>query len=63
MRKVQLIGTTEPIISGTISADLARVDEVWKANVLVNRMDVDVPEGKGTKLDPVGAPPDLVYGG
>ncbi len=63
LRKVQLIGTTEPIITGTINADVARVDEVWKANVTVKGMDIDLPEGKGTKLDPVGAPPDLVYGG
>lgn len=63
LRKVQLIGTTEPIISGTITADVARVDDVWQANMLINRMDIDVPEGKGKKLATVGAPSDLVYGG
>lgn len=63
VRKVQLIGTTEPIITGTITADLARVDDVWQSNVLVNRLDVNVPASKGTKLSPVGAPTDIVFGG
>jgi hypothetical protein len=56
LRKVQLIGTTEPILTGTIEADVARVDEVWRADILVDRMTVKVPASKGTKLSPVGAP-------
>jgi len=63
VRKVQLIGTTEPILSGTIVADVARVDDVWQANVLVNRLQVKVPPSKGTELSPVGAPTDVVFGG
>ncbi len=63
LRKVQLIGTTEPIITGVVTADIARVDEVWRADVLVNRVNIKVPKTKGTKLSPVGAPKDLVYGG
>jgi autotransporter translocation and assembly factor TamB len=61
--KVQLIGTTEPIISGVVTADIARVDEQWKAKVLIAGVTVKVPPDKGKKLSPVGAPPDLVYGG
>jgi hypothetical protein len=63
VRKVQLIGTTEPILTGVVNADIARVDEVWQANVRIDKMDVKVPERKGAKLSPVGAPNDLVYGG
>jgi hypothetical protein len=63
IHKVQLIGTTEPILTGVVNADIARVDEVWQANVRVDKMDVKVPPQKGTKLSPVGAPNDLVYGG
>ncbi len=63
VKKVQLIGTTEPVLSGVITADLARVDEVWQANMRIDRMTVKVPPEKGTKLSPVGAPNDLVYGG
>jgi hypothetical protein len=61
--KVQLIGATEPKLSGTINANIARVNDVWRAEVRVDRMSVDIPEGKGHKLAPVGAPPDMVYGG
>ncbi len=61
--KVQLIGTTQPIITGVVTADVARVTEQWQANVRVDRMTVKIPEEKGNKLSPVGAPNDLVYGG
>lgn len=63
VRKVQLIGTTEPIIDGSIDAHLARVDGKWQANVDVQKANVVIPEEKGEKLEPVGAPPDLVYQG
>jgi translocation and assembly module TamB len=63
IHKVQLIGTTEPILTGVITANVARVDEVWQADVRINKMTVKVPPEKGTKLSPVGAPNDLVYGG
>ncbi|MDB4953019.1 MAG: hypothetical protein JWO36_588 [Myxococcales bacterium] len=63
LRKVKLIGTTEPEISAVVTADLARVADQWKANIAVNKAFVSVPEEKGTKLAPAGAPNDLVYGG
>jgi hypothetical protein len=63
LRKVQLIGTTEPVLSGVINADLARIGDTWRSNVRIANMDVKVPKEKGTKLSPVGAPADLVYGG
>ena len=63
IRKVQLIGTTEPIVSGVIDADIARVGEVWRSNVSIQSLTVKVPKEKGNKLSPAGKPPDLVYGG
>ena len=61
--KVQLIGTTEPIITGVITATLARVNDRWRTTLVVQRMTVKVPAEKGTKLSPVGAPKDVVFGG
>lgn len=61
--KVQLIGTTEPILTGVITANLARVDETWRTTLRVERMTVKVPAEKGNKLSPVGAPKDVVFGG
>jgi hypothetical protein len=63
IEKVQLIGTTEPILTGIVDADVARIGDTWRSNVRITRMHVKVPEEKGTKLSPVGAPADLVYGG
>jgi hypothetical protein len=61
--KVQLIGTTEPILTGVITANLARVNETWRTTLRVERMTVNVPAEKGNKLSPVGAPKDVVFGG
>lgn len=63
INKVQLIGTTQPILTGVIVADVARVGELWRTNVRVDRMTVKVPPGKGQDLAPVGAPNDVVFGG
>lgn len=63
LRNVQLIGETEPILTGVVHADIARVGDTWRSNLRVTRMQVKIPEEKGTELKPVGAPPDLVYGG
>ena len=63
IHKVQLIGTTEPIIDGTVDANVARVDNKWTANINVDHAHVVIPDTKGEKLEPVGAPPDLVYKG
>jgi hypothetical protein len=63
LEKVQLIGTTEPILTGFVTADLARVNDRWRAYLRVEHMTVKVPAEKGNKLSPAGPPPDLVYGG
>ncbi len=61
--KVQLIGKTEPILTGVIDADIARIGDTWRSNVRVTKMEVEVPKTKGNELSPVGAPNDLVFGG
>ena len=61
--KVQLIGTTEPVLTGVVVADIARVGDRWRTNVRIDRMTVKVPASRGTSLAPVGAPDDLVFGG
>lgn len=61
--KVQLIGTTEPILTGVVTANLARVNETWRTTLRVERMTVNVPAERGNKLSPVGAPKDVVFGG
>ena len=44
IHKVQLIGTTEPIIDGTVDANLARVDDKWTANLTsIEAHDVESP--------------------
>ena len=63
VRKVQLIGTTEPIIDATVLAKLGRQQDQWQAQIDISKAFVRVPEEKGEKLKPAGAPPDLVYAG
>jgi hypothetical protein len=63
VRKVKLIGTTEPVIDGDFAAKVARGDDGWHAEVKVTRANVVIPEEKGDKLAPAGAPADLVYAG
>jgi translocation and assembly module TamB len=60
---VKLIGATQPVIDGDVAAKVARGDDGWHADVKVARGNVVISEDKGDKLAPVGAPPDLVYGG
>lgn len=61
LRKVQLIGTTEPIINAVVDARLARKDEKWSATLNVDHGNVEIPDTKGEKLKPVGVPPDVQY--
>jgi translocation and assembly module TamB len=59
--RVQLIGATQPIVDGTVNAQLGRTRDGWRANLDVRKALVTIPEDKGEKLKPVGAPPDLIY--
>ena len=59
--KVQLIGTTEPILDGTVNANLGRKDNKWTATINVDHANVKIPDTKGEKLKPVGAPADVEY--
>ncbi len=63
LRKVQSIGTTQPLIDSDISATITRKNDTWHADVHVANTLVKVPDEKGQELDPVGAPTDLVYDG
>jgi hypothetical protein len=63
LHKVQLIGTTEPVLTGVVDADLARIGDTWRSNIRITKMHVKVPKEKGTKLAKAGTPKDLVYGG
>lgn len=61
LRKVQLIGTTEPIINAVVDAKLARKDNKWTATLNIDRGNVVIPDTKGEQLKPVGVPPDVEY--
>ncbi len=61
LRKVTPIGTVEPSIDADISAKLVREDDRWVANLVVTNGSVKVPDGRGEKLKPVGAPADMIY--
>jgi autotransporter translocation and assembly factor TamB len=61
LRKVSPIGTVEPQITADISATLSRDRNQWHADLLVDHGLVIVPSGRGEKLKPVGAPPDMVF--
>lgn len=63
LRDVQLIVAVEPILSGTVDADLARIGDIWRSNVRITKMKVEIPENGGAALSPVGPPDDLVFGG
>jgi autotransporter translocation and assembly factor TamB len=63
LHKVKLIGETEAVIDGVVNARLARADGEWTADIDVDSGNVVIPDQKGERLDPVGAPSDLVYPG
>jgi hypothetical protein len=60
---VELVGTTQPVVSATIAAQIARRDDAWHAQLAVRDGDVRILEAKGHPLAPVGAPPDVVLDG
>ena len=61
LRKVSPIGSVEPVISADVTAHLTRKGDQWTADVGVRRGDIFVPDSSGEALDPVGAPPDMVF--
>jgi autotransporter translocation and assembly factor TamB len=61
LRKISPIGTVEPDIDADIKVKLKRDGNRWNADVLVSNGVVKVPKGRGEKLKPVGAPPDMVF--
>ena len=61
LRKISPIGTIEPDISADVTAKLSHRGDQWLADVFVRNGVVDLPKGKGEKLDPIGAPKDMVF--
>lgn len=61
LRKVSPIGTVEPVIDADVTAKLRRETERWVADITVDNGIVKVPDARGEKLKPVGAPPDMIY--
>jgi autotransporter translocation and assembly factor TamB len=62
LKNVQLITTTQPIITGTIDATVARQDHGWYVAMKVSKANVKVPSSKGQQLAAVGPPDDIVDG-
>jgi autotransporter translocation and assembly factor TamB len=63
LREVQLIGRTQPILTGAVVAELARVDEVWRARMRIDGARVRIPPERGVELAPIGPPDDFVLDG
>ena len=61
LRKISPIGTIEPNIDADVTIKMERNGNQWVADVLVRNGVVKVPKGRGEKLKPVGAPPDMVF--
>jgi hypothetical protein len=61
LRKVSPIGVVEPIIDADVTTKLRRVDDQWIADVDIKNGVIEVPDDRGEKLKPVGAPTDMVF--
>ncbi len=62
LRKVSPIGTVEPQIDADITAKIARKDEVWTADVVIDHGFVKVEKRDGERLKEIGMPADLTVG-
>jgi uncharacterized protein involved in outer membrane biogenesis len=61
LRKVTPIGAVEPSIDADITAKVVRENDHWVANLVVRNGVIKVPDARGEKLKPVGAPSDMIY--
>ncbi len=61
LRKVSPIGVVEPEITADVSATLSRNGDQWLADLVVNKGSIVVPDSRGEKLKPVGAPSDMTF--
>ncbi|HLL23223.1 MAG TPA: translocation/assembly module TamB domain-containing protein [Kofleriaceae bacterium] len=61
LREVSPIGVVEPDIDADVTAKLTRRNDAWVADIVIDKAKVEVPEGRGEKLDPVGMPEDMRY--
>jgi autotransporter translocation and assembly factor TamB len=61
LRKVSPIGVVEPEITADVAATLSRNGNQWLADLVVTRGTIVVPDTRGEKLKPVGAPNDMAF--
>ncbi len=61
LRKVSPIGTVEPIVDADVKVKLHRETDRWVADIVVKNGVVKVPDARGEKLKPIGAPTDMIY--
>ncbi|MBA3454929.1 MAG: translocation/assembly module TamB domain-containing protein, partial [Deltaproteobacteria bacterium] len=61
LRKISPIGTVEPDVDADIKVKMVRDGNRWVADVFVRNGVIKVPEARGEKLKPVGAPSDMVF--
>jgi uncharacterized protein involved in outer membrane biogenesis len=61
LNKISPIGTIEPQITADVTARLSRDRDQWRAELVVDNGQVNVPKERGEKLKPVGAPPDMLF--
>ncbi|MBA2539275.1 MAG: translocation/assembly module TamB domain-containing protein [Deltaproteobacteria bacterium] len=62
LRKVSPIGSVEPQIDADIDAKIARTNQVWTADVVIDRGFVKVAKRDGQRLKEIGLPADLTIG-
>lgn len=61
LRKVSPIGVIEPQITADITAKLSRDQQQWRADMVVDRGRIVIPDDRGERLKPVGAPTDMAF--
>jgi len=61
LRKVSPIGVVEPTIDADITAKLFKENDAWASIIEIRNGHIVVPKGRGEKLDPPGAPPDMRF--
>lgn len=61
LRKVAPIGSIEPQINADVTTKLTRRPDAWVADIAIRNATVKVPDDRGEKLKPIGAPPDMVF--
>lgn len=61
LRGVSPIGVFEPDITADVTAELVHRRGTWVANLVVKNGQIEIPDTRGERLDPVGMPDDMVF--